>query len=73
MELGQRVAWSLADLVAKDQPGLDEIHLAIDLWLGTTPRQVRVTAEAACREAGRLANRSPVSEAAALRSSGAHP
>ena len=29
-----RVAWSLADLAAKDQPGPDEINLAIGLWLG---------------------------------------
>jgi magnesium chelatase family protein len=46
MELGQvsargavqivRVAWSLADLAARDQPELDEISLAIGLWLGTT-------------------------------------
>ena len=46
MELGQvsargadqivRVAWSLADLAAKDQPGPDEISLAIELWLGAT-------------------------------------
>jgi magnesium chelatase family protein len=44
MELGQvsargadqivRVAWSLADLAANNQPGPDEIHLAIELWLG---------------------------------------
>lgn len=46
MELGQvsargadkivRVAWSLADLAAKDRPGADEINLAIGLWLGVT-------------------------------------
>jgi magnesium chelatase family protein len=46
MELGQvsargadkivRVAWSLADLGAKDRPGPDEINLAIGLWLGVT-------------------------------------
>ena len=29
-----RVAWSLADLAAKDRPGSDEINLAIGLWLG---------------------------------------
>jgi magnesium chelatase family protein len=44
MELGQvsargadkivRVAWSLADLDGKDQPGADQINLAIGLWLG---------------------------------------
>jgi magnesium chelatase family protein len=44
MELGQvsargadkivRVAWSLADLNGKDQPGPDQINLAIGLWLG---------------------------------------
>jgi len=44
MELGQvsargadkivRVAWSLADLDGKDQPGSDQINLAIGLWLG---------------------------------------
>ena len=44
MELGQvsargadkivRVAWSLADLGGKDQPGPDQINLAIGLWLG---------------------------------------
>jgi magnesium chelatase family protein len=44
MELGQvsargadkivRVAWSLADLAGKDQPGPDQINLAIGLWLG---------------------------------------
>jgi magnesium chelatase family protein len=44
MELGQvsargtdkivRVAWSLADLAGKDQPGADEVNLAIGLWLG---------------------------------------
>jgi magnesium chelatase family protein len=46
MELGQvsargtdkiiRVAWSLADLAGKDQPGADQINLAIGLWLGVT-------------------------------------
>jgi magnesium chelatase family protein len=44
MELGQvsargadkiiRVAWSLADLAGKDQPGADQVDLAIGLWLG---------------------------------------
>ena len=44
MELGQvsargadkiiRVAWSLADLAGKDRPGIDEVNLAIGLWLG---------------------------------------
>jgi magnesium chelatase family protein len=44
MELGQvsargtdkivRVAWSLADLAGKDQPGTDEVNLAMGLWLG---------------------------------------
>ena len=44
LELGQisargadhivRVAWSLADLAAKNQPGPDEINLAIELLLG---------------------------------------
>jgi magnesium chelatase family protein len=44
MELGQvsargadkivRVAWSLADLAGEDQPGPDQINLAIGLWLG---------------------------------------
>jgi len=44
MELGQvsargtdkivRVAWSLADLAGQDQPGVDEVNLAIGLWLG---------------------------------------
>jgi magnesium chelatase family protein len=44
MELGQvsargadkivRVAWSLADLGGKDQPGPDQVNLAIGLWLG---------------------------------------
>jgi magnesium chelatase family protein len=44
MELGQvsargadkivRVAWSLADLNGKDQPGPDQVNLAIGLWLG---------------------------------------
>jgi magnesium chelatase family protein len=32
-----RVAWSLADLAAKNQPGPDEINLATELWLGATP------------------------------------
>jgi magnesium chelatase family protein len=69
MELGQvsargadqivGVAWTLADLAARDQPGPDEINLAIELWLGETPQQVRVAAEAARREAGRLANPRP--------------
>ena len=46
MELGQvsargtdkiiRVAWSLADLAAKDRPGSDQVNLAIGLWLGVT-------------------------------------
>jgi magnesium chelatase family protein len=46
MELGQvsargadkivRVAWSLADLEGKDQPGPDQLNLAIALWLGAT-------------------------------------
>jgi magnesium chelatase family protein len=31
-----RVAWSLADLAAKDQPGSDQVNLAIGLWLGVT-------------------------------------
>jgi len=30
-----RVAWSLADLAAKDVPGPDEINLAIRLWQGS--------------------------------------
>jgi magnesium chelatase family protein len=44
MELGQvsargadkiiRVAWSLADLAGQDRPGVDEVRLAIGLWLG---------------------------------------
>jgi magnesium chelatase family protein len=44
MELGQvsargvdkiiRVAWTLADLAGKDQPGADQVNLAIGLWLG---------------------------------------
>ena len=44
MELGQvsargadkivRVAWSLADLAGADQPGPDQVNLAIGLWLG---------------------------------------
>jgi magnesium chelatase family protein len=44
MELGQvsargadkiiRVAWSLADLAGRDRPGVDEVGLAIGLWLG---------------------------------------
>jgi magnesium chelatase family protein len=46
MELGQvsargadkivRVAWSLADLAGEDQPGPDQVNLAIGLWLGVT-------------------------------------
>ena len=46
MELGQvsargadkiiRVAWSLADLGGRDRPGVDEVGLAIGLWLGVT-------------------------------------
>jgi magnesium chelatase family protein len=46
MELGQvsargadkiiRVAWSLADLAGQDQPGADQVDLAIGLWLGVT-------------------------------------
>jgi len=46
MELGQvsargadrivRVAWTLADITAKDQPELSEVSLATGLWLGTT-------------------------------------
>jgi magnesium chelatase family protein len=46
MELGQvsargtdkivRVAWSLADLAGKDQPGADEVNLAMGLWLGVS-------------------------------------
>ncbi len=44
MELGQvsargadkivRVAWSLADLAGQDEPGADQVNLAIGLWLG---------------------------------------
>src|SRR5580692_11686546 len=44
MELGQvsargadkiiRVAWSLADLADRDRPGVDEVSLAVGLWLG---------------------------------------
>jgi magnesium chelatase family protein len=44
MELGQvsargadkiiRVAWTLADLAGRDQPGSDQVNLAIGLWLG---------------------------------------
>jgi magnesium chelatase family protein len=44
MELGQvsargadkiiRVAWSLADLAGRDRPGVDEVSLAVGLWLG---------------------------------------
>jgi len=44
MELGQvsargadkivRVAWSLADLAGQDEPGADQVNLAIALWLG---------------------------------------
>jgi magnesium chelatase family protein len=29
-----RVAWSLADLAGQDQPGADQVNLAIGLWLG---------------------------------------
>ncbi len=29
-----RVAWSLADLAGRDQPGPDQVNLAIALWLG---------------------------------------
>ena len=29
-----RVAWSLTDLDGKDQPGPDQVNLAIALWLG---------------------------------------
>ena len=29
-----RVAWSLADLASRNQPGPDEIQLAMELWLG---------------------------------------
>jgi magnesium chelatase family protein len=29
-----RVAWSLADLAGQDQPGPDQLNLAISLWLG---------------------------------------
>ena len=46
MELGQvsargadkivRVAWSLADLAGQDEPGADQVNLAIGLWLGET-------------------------------------
>jgi magnesium chelatase family protein len=46
MELGQvsargadkiiRVAWSLADLAGQDRPGVDQVGLAIGLWLGVT-------------------------------------
>jgi magnesium chelatase family protein len=46
MELGQvsargadkivRVAWSLADLAGQDEPGADQVNLAIGLWLGVT-------------------------------------
>jgi magnesium chelatase family protein len=46
MELGQvsargadkivRVAWSLADLAGRDEPGADQVNLAIGLWLGVT-------------------------------------
>jgi magnesium chelatase family protein len=44
MELGQvsargadkiiRVAWTLTDLAGRDQPGADQVNLAIGLWLG---------------------------------------
>jgi magnesium chelatase family protein len=46
MELGQvsargadkiiRVAWSLADLAGAARPGVDEVSLAIGLWLGVS-------------------------------------
>jgi magnesium chelatase family protein len=46
MELGQvsargadkiiRVAWSLADLAGRDRPGVDEVSLAVGLWLGVS-------------------------------------
>jgi magnesium chelatase family protein len=46
MELGQvsargadkiiRVAWSLADLAGAGRPGVDEVSLAIGLWLGVS-------------------------------------
>jgi magnesium chelatase family protein len=68
MELGQvsargadhivRMAWSLADLARKDQPGPDEINLAIELWLGAGSQQVRAATETAWQEAGCQANRS---------------
>jgi magnesium chelatase family protein len=32
-----RVAWSLADLAARDRPGTDQVNTAIRLWLGATP------------------------------------
>ena len=34
------VAWTLADLAAKDRPGPDEIRLAIELWSGPTPQEL---------------------------------
>ena len=68
MELGQvsargadqivRVAWTLADLAAKGQPGPDEVNLAIELWLGETPPRVRAVADAAWVGGGGQANRS---------------
>ena len=84
MELGQvsargadqivGVAWTLADLAARDQPGPDEINLAIELWLGETPQQVRVAAEAARREAGRAWRiPEPPVVPTTLQSPGAHP
>jgi magnesium chelatase family protein len=32
-----RVAWSLADLAGKNQPGPDHVNQAIGLWLGSVP------------------------------------
>ena len=52
------VAWSLADLAAKDRPGPDEIRLAIELWSGATPH-LSGAAAAAWQDAGGQANRSP--------------
>jgi len=52
------VAWSLADLAAKDRSGPDEIHLAIELWSGARPHQGGAAA-AAWQEAGGQANPSP--------------
>jgi magnesium chelatase family protein len=46
-----RVAWSLADLAAKGQPGPDEINLAIELWLGPTPQFVLLLRPPAGRRA----------------------